>query len=152
MPNCVPPRLSNANPGLSNANTNSANPHSICTSPLYSYDHHQEKTNLPTLANSISHQAHIRLIDSPPHRIILFSMVGLIILLSCYVTLMIVCVTYRRQEDIMTKCTAARKKVSLCLILLIMFLQIDHSHPTTAFSLLTITTLDCALCLFTTRL
>ena len=143
MPNCVPPRLSNAN------TNNSANPHSICTSPSYSYDHHQEKTNLPTLANSISH---IRLIDSPPHRIILFSMVGLIILLSCYVTLMIVCVTYRRQEDIMMKCTAARKKVSLCLILLIMFLQIDHSHPTTAFSLLTITTLDCALCLFTTRL
>jgi hypothetical protein len=60
MPNYVPPRLSNTN-------ANSASPHSICTSPSYSYDHHQEKTNLPTLAN-LSHQAHIRLIDSPPCR------------------------------------------------------------------------------------
>ena len=62
MPNYVPPRLSNTN-------ANSASPRSIgtCTSPSYSYHHHQAKPNLPTLAN-LSHQAHIRPIDSPPCR------------------------------------------------------------------------------------
>jgi hypothetical protein len=49
--------------------------------------------------------------------IMLCSMVGLIILLSCYVTLMIVCVTYRRGEDIMTKCTTAFKKVRFVFVL-----------------------------------
>ena len=49
--------------------------------------------------------------------IMLCSMVGLIILLSCYVTLMIVCVTYRRREDIMTKCTTAFKKVRFVFVL-----------------------------------
>ena len=65
MPNYGSPRLSNANANSASPRLIGASPRLTCTSPLYSYHHHQAKPNLSTLANS-SHQAHIQPIDSPP--------------------------------------------------------------------------------------
>ena len=66
---------------------------------------------------------------------------GFVIFLTCCITALMVCATntYRRQEDIMSECTTALKKVSLlCMVIyycFVVWITLSPHHPFSPFSL-----------------